>query len=649
MALAAGNATEMPSLVSAISLQAEGPAAICLVVADLTERKRHETEIHRINDELEERVIERTAQLAATNRDLEAEVVERRRAEEALVHAKAAAEAANVAKSQFLAAMSHELRTPMNAILGMTDLALGAQLPPTVRDYLQTAKESADLLLELLNEILDFSRIEAGKFELESTPFRLRKTIDQVVKTLGMRAYEKGLELVYRVADESPDTVVGDPLRLRQVLMNLLSNAIKFTPKGEVVVQVVVERRTAEAVSLRFSVSDTGIGIAAEKLEKIFAPFTQADSSTTRRFGGTGLGLAISQRLVNLMGGHIRVESQPGEGSTFHFTLVLPIAEQAGDENEAAAGDRDLFRGLPALVIGESATSRKILQQTLASWLMKVDEAPDVAAGLTKIHEAAAAGRAYRVVLADAVMPGINGFTLVGWLAQESRLAGSVILMLSATDRQNYPDQCRHLKTLCLEKPVSPSALFNAIAKAIGAEGGGSLSDTGKTVGVLPVPKRVLHVLVAEDTPANQKLARHVLGSRGHNIEIAENGRQALGLIQQQDFDVVLMDVQMPEMDGFQATAAIRKLDDPRKAKLPIIAMTAHALKGDQERCLAAGMDCYLSKPIKGEEMIELVERLAENTGRLGDPSASPAAIDRRAMELDQLKSALDGHRPKTN
>ena len=318
--------------------------------------------------------------------------------------------------------MSHELRTPMNAILGMTDLALGEQLPSTVRDYLQTAKESADLLLELLNEILDFSRIEAGRFELESTPFRLRKTVEQVIKTLGVRAYEKGLELVYQVADELPDALVGDPLRLRQVLMNLVNNAIKFTPKGEVVVQVAVEQRTAEAVSLRFSVSDTGIGIAPEKLEKIFAPFTQADSSTSRRFGGTGLGLAISQRLVNLMGGHIRVESQPGEGSTFHFTLTLPIAEQADDEGEVTAADQDIFRGLPALVIGESATSRKILQQTLASWLMQVDEAPDVPSGLAKIHEAAAAGRAYRVVLADAVMPGIDGFTLLGWLQQDQRL-----------------------------------------------------------------------------------------------------------------------------------------------------------------------------------------------------------------------------------
>jgi CheY-like chemotaxis protein len=351
---------------------------------------------------------------------------------------------------------------------------------------------------------------------------------------------------------------------LRQVLMNLVNNAIKFTPKGEVVVRVAVEQRTAEAVSLRFSVSDTGIGIAPDKLEKIFAPFTQADSSTTRRFGGTGLGLAISERLVNLMGGHIQVESQPGRGSTFHFTLALPIAEQAEDEGEVTAGDQNIFRGLPALVIGESATSRKILQQTLASWLIEADEAADVPSGLAKIHAAAAAGRAYRVVLADAVMPGIDGFTLMGWLKQDARLAGSTILMLSATDRQNYPDQCRDLTTPGLEKPVSRSALFNAIAKAIGAEGTIGLSEAGKTAGVLPVPRRMLRVLVAEDTPPNQKLVGYILGRRGHSIKIAENGQQALGMVQEQEFDVVLMDAQMPEMDGFQATAAIRKLRDPK-------------------------------------------------------------------------------------
>ena len=455
------------------------------------------------------------------------DITERKHAEEALAAAKAAAEAANVAKSQFLASMSHELRTPMNAILGMTDLALREELPPTVRDYLQTSKDSADLLLELLNEILDFSRIEAGGFELESTPFDLAKTVEQVVKTLGIRAYEKGLELVCEMPEEMPEAVVGDPLRLRQVLMNLTSNAIKFTAKGEVVVQAAVEQRTQEAISLRFSIADTGIGIAPENLDKIFSPFTQADSSTTRRFGGTGLGLAISQRLVNLMRGHVWVESQPGKGSTFYFTVTLPIAEQPQGQAHAMP-DREVFRDVRVLVVAESATSRRILLQSLASWSMQPEEASDVPSALAKIHEAAASNQSYRLVLCDAVMPGINGFTLAEWLQRTEELATAMVLMLSATDRQTHPEQCRELKSVCLEKPIARSALFNGIAKALGADGQISQTTVGKSRRVLTVPTRSLRILLAEDTPANQKLVRHVLGNRGHHIEIAENGARRL-------------------------------------------------------------------------------------------------------------------------
>jgi PAS domain S-box-containing protein len=461
-----------------------------------------------------------------------------KRTEAALEQARQAAESANVAKSQFLASMSHELRTPMNAILGMTDLALGEPLPPTVRDFLQTSKESADLLLKLLNEILDFSRIEAGRFELETLPFPLRKTVEQVVKTLAVRAKENRLELILSVAEDLPDRFLGDPLRLRQVLMNLVNNAIKFTLQGKVVVRVerVGQETTdlgpgirdrilcsqmndqsasfnlqspipespspqplAPSPCLRFSVTDTGIGIPADKLEKIFAPFTQADSSTTRRFGGTGLGLAISQRLVNLMGGHIRVESQVDQGSTFYFTIPLAVSEEPVDEEESIADDPNLIRDLQA-----SASS---------------DDDPR---------------------------------------------------MLSA-------------------------------------------------------PRRVLRVLLAEDTPANQKLVLHILKKRGHRVEIAESGLQAIERLAEEDFDAILMDVQMPDMDGFQATAKIRNLRDARKARLPIIAMTAHALKGDRERCLAAGMNHYLSKPLNAVELIEVVERLANNGNELPH---SPARMD---------------------
>lgn len=400
---------------------------------------------------------------------------QRKQREETLRRAQAAAETANVAKNQFLANMSHELRTPMNAILGMTDLALSEQLPAMVRDYLQTTKEAANRLLELLNEILDFSHIEAGGFELESTPFSLSKTVQQVVTTIGSRAYEKGLKLACELPNDLPDNVVGDPLRLRQVLISLVKNAVKFTPNGKIILQVAIERQSPQAVVLRFSVSDTGIGIASENLEKIFTPFAQADPSTTRRFGGTGLGLAVSQRLVNLMGGRIRVESQPCKGSTFQFAVTLPL----GERGQAASG----------------ATST-----------------------------------------------------------------------------------------------------------------------------VLRAPIRQLRVLVAEDTLANQIVVLHLLGRRGHCVKVAQNGLQALELLQNHDFDVILMDVQMPEMDGLAATAAIRKFDEPTKSRLPVIAITANTLTGDREHCLAAGMDGYISKPIKGEELIEMVERLAEKSAAASEP-----------------------------
>jgi signal transduction histidine kinase/DNA-binding response OmpR family regulator len=386
------------------------------------------------------------------------------------VEARTAAEAASVAKSQFLANMSHELRTPMNAILGMTDLALAEELPLMVRDYLQTARDSAGVLLEILNEILDLSRIEAGRFELESTAFSLHKAVEQVIKTLRVRAREKGLALIYNLPSHMPDLLIGDPLRFRQILMNLVDNAIKFTHIGKVVVKAEVREHSSEHVKLEFAVTDTGIGILPEDRERIFSPFTQADASTTRNYGGTGLGLTISRKFVELMNGQIWVESRPNQGSTFYFTVSLKMPQKA---------------------------------------------------------------------------------------------------------------------------------------VAVEGEAGYSLRRSRR--------RQALQVLLAEDTPTNQKLAERLLSRRGHVVEIAGNGQQALEMVEQRDYDVVLMDVQMPVMDGIQATMAIRALPNPVKARLPIIAMTAHALKEDAERCLAAGMDAYVSKPIQAEEFIELVELLGES------------------------------------
>ncbi len=428
------------------------------------------------------------------------------------IEARKAAEAASIAKSQFLANMSHELRTPMNAILGMTDLALDEQLPPTVRDYLETARESARLLLEFLNDILDISRLEAGRFDLESTVFSVHKTVEQVVKTLRIRAREKGLALICDLPSRVPDLLVGDPLRFRQILMNLVDNAIKFTHAGKVVVKSDINELTDEIATLSFSVSDTGIGISPEDQDRIFHAFTQADASTTRNYGGSGLGLTIVRRLVELMDGHISVESHINQGSTFQFSIRLRVPR-----------------------IGETSV-REAVKSALSS-----------------------------------------------------------------------------------------------------------------------VAQRVLRVLLAEDTPTNQKLAEYLLARRGHIVEIARDGRQALDLIQKHNYDVVLMDVQMPIMDGFQATAAIRNLADPEKAGVPIIAMTAHALKEDADRCLAAGMDAYVSKPIEADEFIELVELLGEAdaveaNGSLIDEARNgavfTAANDSAGNKLDDQTSTLAETRP---
>jgi PAS domain S-box-containing protein len=569
------------------------------------------------------------------------DIDERKWAEESLAQAKQAAEAANVAKSQFLANMSHELRTPMNAILGMTSLALAEAASPVLRDYLQTAKESADGLLELLNQILDLSRIEAGRFELDASPFGLRRTLEQVVKPLGVRAGEKGLELVCDVPSEVPDHLVGDPLRLRQVLTNLVGNAIKFTSKGEVVVRVGVEAQDGQDVELRFAVCDTGIGISTEDQQRIFAPFTQADASTTRHFGGSGLGLTITANLVRLMGGRIRVESQLGRGSTFSFNVRLRMQQSPHQDMETVGVDRSAFRDVPVLVVAQNPSIRRVLEQILTAWSMKAEAVGDVPSALARIHTAVSAGRKFRLVLADARLPAIDGLTLAEWLKNDTRLAGPMILMLSSADRQELAPRCQDLGVICLEKPVAESDLFMAVARALDAVAHAELPES--IVRIDGPGAQPLQVLLAEDTPANQKLVVHLLSKRGHQVEIAKNGQEALERIQQQDFHLVLMDVQMPVLDGFQATAAVRALPDPDKAKLPIIAMTAHALKGDEERCLAAGMDAYLSKPIDGLQLIQLIERIAKTPRESTVPTSTVEEAARPpSSEVDATPAATE-------